>query len=82
LLSIKVEKKKVYIIVLVDLCCRGGHGFIMTEHFISVSLMIFVNYFRISVLLMIFVNYGGGQYWFFKHSPWNGLTVADLVFPW
>uniref|UniRef100_A0A6P7H1W1 Heparan-alpha-glucosaminide N-acetyltransferase-like isoform X1 n=1 Tax=Diabrotica virgifera virgifera TaxID=50390 RepID=A0A6P7H1W1_DIAVI len=32
--------------------------------------------------LMIFVNYGGGQYWFFKHSVWNGLTIADLVFPW
>ncbi|CAL1529217.1 unnamed protein product [Lymnaea stagnalis] len=36
----------------------------------------------ISILLMIFVNYGGGKYWFFKHSKWNGLTVADLVFPW
>lgn len=36
----------------------------------------------ISILIMIFVNYGGGQYWFFKHTPWNGLTVADLVFPW
>lgn len=36
----------------------------------------------ISIALMIFVNYGGGQYWFFKHSVWNGLTVADLVFPW
>lgn len=34
------------------------------------------------IMLMIFVNYGGGQYWFFKHSVWNGLTVADLVFPW
>lgn len=34
------------------------------------------------IILMIFVNYGGGQYWFFKHSVWNGLTVADLVFPW
>ncbi|XP_063217352.1 heparan-alpha-glucosaminide N-acetyltransferase-like isoform X2 [Bacillus rossius redtenbacheri] len=34
------------------------------------------------IVLMIFVNYGGGQYWFFKHSAWNGLTVADLVFPW
>ena len=32
--------------------------------------------------MMIFVNYGGGKYYFFKHSPWNGLTVADLVFPW
>lgn len=36
----------------------------------------------LSIAIMIFVNYGGGQYWFFKHSPWNGLTVADLVFPW
>ena len=25
---------------------------------------------------MIFVNYGGGGYWFFDHSFWNGLTVA------
>ena len=31
---------------------------------------------------MIFVNYGGGRYWFFEHAEWNGLTVADLVFPW
>lgn len=36
----------------------------------------------ICIAIMIFVNYGGGQYWFFKHSVWNGLTVADLVFPW
>lgn len=32
--------------------------------------------------VMIFVNYGGGGYWFFDHSKWNGLTWADLVFPW
>lgn len=31
---------------------------------------------------MNFVNYGGGGYWFFDHSDWNGVTVADLVFPW
>ena len=31
---------------------------------------------------MIFVNYGGGKYWFFQHVEWNGLAVADLVFPW
>ena len=31
---------------------------------------------------MIFVNYGGGEYWFFQHVEWNGLAVADLVFPW
>eukprot|EP00462_Mataza_sp_D1_P020440 CAMPEP_0175126666 /NCGR_PEP_ID=MMETSP0087-20121206/3980_1 /TAXON_ID=136419 /ORGANISM="Unknown Unknown, Strain D1" /LENGTH=700 /DNA_ID=CAMNT_0016408603 /DNA_START=118 /DNA_END=2220 /DNA_ORIENTATION=+ len=36
----------------------------------------------ISLTIMIFVNYGGGGYWFFDHSYWNGLTVADLVFPW
>lgn len=36
----------------------------------------------LSLVLMMFVNYGGGGYWFFEHPPWNGLTVADLVFPW
>ncbi|XP_046391783.1 heparan-alpha-glucosaminide N-acetyltransferase-like [Ischnura elegans] len=36
----------------------------------------------ISIALMIFVNYGGGGYGIFEHSAWNGLTVADLVFPW
>ena len=33
----------------------------------------------LSVILMVFVNYGGGGYWFFNHSTWNGITVADLV---
>ncbi|XP_033762307.1 heparan-alpha-glucosaminide N-acetyltransferase-like isoform X2 [Pecten maximus] len=36
----------------------------------------------LSLVIMVFVNYGGGGYWFFEHPPWNGLTVADLVFPW
>lgn len=36
----------------------------------------------LSITVMIFVNYGGGSYYFFSHSIWNGLTVADLVFPW
>ncbi|CAG5122863.1 unnamed protein product [Candidula unifasciata] len=36
----------------------------------------------ITLILMIFVNYGGGGYWFFEHAAWNGLNVADLVFPW
>ncbi|XP_077130361.1 heparan-alpha-glucosaminide N-acetyltransferase isoform X2 [Ranitomeya variabilis] len=35
-----------------------------------------------SLIIMVFVNYGGGGYWFFKHQSWNGLTIADLVFPW
>ncbi|KAF4804991.1 heparan-alpha-glucosaminide N-acetyltransferase [Turdus rufiventris] len=37
---------------------------------------------KLSLVIMVFVNYGGGKYWFFKHESWNGLTVADLVFPW
>ncbi|XP_052248072.1 heparan-alpha-glucosaminide N-acetyltransferase-like isoform X2 [Dreissena polymorpha] len=36
----------------------------------------------LSLLMMIFINYGGGGYWFFDHPPWNGITIADLVFPW
>ncbi|XP_037093972.1 heparan-alpha-glucosaminide N-acetyltransferase-like [Pollicipes pollicipes] len=36
----------------------------------------------ITILLMIFVNEWQGQYWFFEHAAWNGLLVADLVFPW
>nr|KAF7429752.1 hypothetical protein H0235_006150 [Vespula pensylvanica] len=36
----------------------------------------------IAILLMIFVNNGGGEYVFFNHSAWFGLTVADLVLPW
>lgn len=36
----------------------------------------------LTIALMIFVNYGGGKYWFFKHAAWNGITVADFVFPW
>ncbi|KAM4709548.1 heparan-alpha-glucosaminide N-acetyltransferase [Discoglossus pictus] len=36
----------------------------------------------LALMIMVFVNYGGGGYWFFKHQSWNGLTVADLVFPW
>lgn len=36
----------------------------------------------LSIVIMVFVNYGGGGYWFFNHSPWDGLTLADVVFPW
>ena len=36
----------------------------------------------ITIALMIFVNDGAGGYWFMEHAPWNGLQVADLVFPW
>ncbi|EEB11606.1 conserved hypothetical protein [Pediculus humanus corporis] len=36
----------------------------------------------LAILIMIFVNYNGGDYSVFKHSPWNGITIADFVFPW
>uniref|UniRef100_A0A146LU87 Heparan-alpha-glucosaminide N-acetyltransferase n=2 Tax=Lygus hesperus TaxID=30085 RepID=A0A146LU87_LYGHE len=36
----------------------------------------------ITITLMMFVNYGGGKYSIFEHSAWNGLTFADVVFPW
>ncbi|MEQ2187515.1 hypothetical protein GOODEAATRI_005485 [Goodea atripinnis] len=26
---------------------------------------------------MVFVNYGGGRYWFFRHSSWNGCLVVS-----
>lgn len=38
-------------------------------------------YCRMAIVLMIFVNSGGGDYWWIEHSPWNGLHVADVVFP-
>lgn len=30
---------------------------------------------------MIIVNYGGAGYKVLEHQPWDGLTLADLVFP-
>uniref|UniRef100_UPI00358E475B heparan-alpha-glucosaminide N-acetyltransferase-like n=1 Tax=Myxine glutinosa TaxID=7769 RepID=UPI00358E475B len=49
----------------------------------TISRFVCMDAFRgISIVLMIFVNYGGGGYWFFKHSRWNGLTFADVVMPW
>lgn len=35
----------------------------------------------VAILLMIFVNNGGGKYVIFNHSPWYGITIADLVLP-
>ena len=39
----------------------------------------------LTVMLMIIVNMqGNGELAFaaLEHAPWNGLTFADLVFPW
>ncbi|XP_037936630.1 heparan-alpha-glucosaminide N-acetyltransferase-like [Teleopsis dalmanni] len=35
----------------------------------------------VAIVLMIFVNSGGGDYWWIEHAPWNGLHLADVVFP-
>eukprot|EP00727_Mastigamoeba_balamuthi_P004998 m51a1_g14497 hypothetical protein (662) ;mRNA; f:770269-772602 len=41
-----------------------------------------VDVFRgLTLVLMVFVNYGGGGYYVFQHSVWDGLNFADLVFP-
>lgn len=36
----------------------------------------------IAISVMIFVNFGAGSYKFLDHAPWDGLHLADLVFPW
>ncbi|XP_063690311.1 heparan-alpha-glucosaminide N-acetyltransferase-like isoform X3 [Bolinopsis microptera] len=36
----------------------------------------------LAVTIMIFVNFGGGNYFFLDHAAWNGLSLADFVFPW
>ncbi|XP_018578372.1 heparan-alpha-glucosaminide N-acetyltransferase-like [Anoplophora glabripennis] len=35
----------------------------------------------ITIVLMIFANFGCGGYHFIEHTTWNGLHIADLVFP-
>nr|XP_033771290.1 heparan-alpha-glucosaminide N-acetyltransferase isoform X4 [Geotrypetes seraphini] len=59
--------------VLLAVLIYGGIGILWTLGYFVV---------RLSLIIMVFVNYGGGKYWFFKHESWNGLTLADLVFPW
>ncbi|KAL5248885.1 hypothetical protein ACHWQZ_G017915 [Mnemiopsis leidyi] len=36
----------------------------------------------LAITVMIFVNFGGGNYYFLEHASWNGLSLADFVFPW
>lgn len=36
----------------------------------------------ICIVLMIFVNDGAGGYGFLEHATWNGLQLADILFPW
>jgi heparan-alpha-glucosaminide N-acetyltransferase len=32
--------------------------------------------------LQLIILVAAGGYWFLEHATWNGLHVADLVFPW
>lgn len=36
---------------------------------------------RIAIVLMIFCNSGAGHYDFLEHKVWNGLNLADFIFP-
>ncbi|KAF5280991.1 hypothetical protein FQA39_LY05196 [Lamprigera yunnana] len=36
----------------------------------------------ISIIIMIFANFGSGGYSLLDHIVWNGLHLADVVFPW
>lgn len=36
----------------------------------------------ITILMMIFAHYGFGGYEVLKHVPWNGIHIADFIFPW
>ncbi len=60
---------------------EGGRGSVLKPT--RAGRIVSLDCFRgICITIMVFVNYGGGGYWFFNHSLWYGLTVADLVFPW
>lgn len=41
----------------------------------------FILTFSLAIITMIFVNYGGGKLPMFEHRVWDGLTIADVVFP-
>ena len=49
----------------------------------NLDVILFFFSFSLSLLVMIFVNYAGtSSYYFFAHVTWDGLYIADLVFPW
>ncbi|XP_075060674.1 heparan-alpha-glucosaminide N-acetyltransferase isoform X2 [Mixophyes fleayi] len=63
-----------------DLCSQYAHQ--VTWNNVPQRLRSLDTFRGLALIIMVFVNYGGGGYWFFKHQSWNGLTLADLVFPW
>ena len=42
-------------------------------------LILVAAYRGLAISVMIFVNYGGGSYYFFNHSPWNGEKLVILM---
>lgn len=36
----------------------------------------------LTIFIMILVDDAGGAYPHINHSPWNGITLADVVMPW
>ncbi|XP_073454211.1 heparan-alpha-glucosaminide N-acetyltransferase [Aquarana catesbeiana] len=63
-----------------DLCNQDAH--LVTWTAVPQRLRSLDTFRGLALIIMVFVNYGGGGYCFFKHQSWNGLTLADLVFPW
>ena len=39
---------------------------------LNVVYVYILNVYSLSLTIMVFVNFGGGGYWFFEHSKWNG----------
>ncbi len=62
--------------------CLAIMVFVNCESLDFFRLLLFVFFFFFLCLICHQKTDDGGRYWFFNHSLWDGLTVADLVFPW
>jgi len=80
----KLLKRQIgYEIEMEDMSSKKNNNKMEEENSKSKSRVKSLDTFRgITIALMIFVNDGAGGYWFFEHATWNGLQLADVVFPW
>ncbi|GLE02322.1 hypothetical protein PINS_up011160 [Pythium insidiosum] len=82
-------------VAIIVFCARRTHALIarsrpssrlddpLTAPLLPPTRCVAIDVFRgLTMCLMIFVNYGGGGLKVFEHSVWDGLTIADVVFPW
>lgn len=60
----------------------GTLKFIKVVYQICDVKIILIFHFSVAIVIMIFANYGCGSYKILNHARWNGLHLADLVFPW